>query len=46
MWNLKVKPGTNDTAYPYGEQDDKYSYANGAHGNAIEMWSGWRPLLA
>ncbi len=37
MWELKVKPGTQDDVdkYPYGEQDDKYSALNGAKGNAI-----------
>ena len=39
MWDLKVKKGSNDHTYPYGPQDDKYSYENGADENAIMMFS-------
>ena len=65
MWNLKIKPCTNqslkgaewhscvpgqkpglpfphDTTasfYPYGPQGDEYSYENGAHGEALTLFS-------
>ena len=30
---------TNFSRYPYGPQDDKFSYHNGARDNAIEMFN-------
>lgn len=38
-FQLKVKQGTNASFYPYGPQDDKYSYSNGAHDNALMMFN-------
>ena len=45
-WDLKIRRAPNGTDasafsfYPYGEQDDRNSYENGARENAIKMFSG------
>lgn len=39
MWALQSNPDDNISFYPYGEFDDKYSYQNGAHDNAIKMFN-------
>ena len=36
---LKFKANSNYSNYPYGPQDDKYSYHNGARLNAIKMFN-------
>ena len=38
MWGLHFKPGADEGKYPYGEQDDKYSYAHGAHDVAVTLF--------
>ena len=35
----KFKSGSNDHHFPFDNQSDAYSYQNGAHGAAIEMFS-------
>jgi hypothetical protein len=37
MFGLHFKPGSDEFKYPYGEQDDKYSYDHGAFGVAVTL---------
>ena len=39
LWSQKFASGANVATAPYSPQSDAYAYANGAKGNAIEMFS-------
>ena len=39
LFASKFAPGADESKFPYGPQNDSYSYRNGAKGSSIQMFS-------